>query len=114
MIACETAGTASYARALEAGGPVDVDISGIAADALGASRIGDLAWTQLRGAGATSVVVDDAAVDGARNLLWDRFRLVTEPSAAVPIAALASGAYRPDPGAHVGVIVCGANTALSF
>jgi threonine dehydratase len=114
VVACETVGTACYARALDAGEPVDVEVSGIAADALGASRIGDLAWTQLQGAKAASVVVGDDDVEAARTLLWDRFRLVTEPSAAVPIAALASGAYRPDPDAHVGVIVCGANTALSL
>ncbi len=114
IVACETRGTASYARALEAGEPVDVEISGVAADALGASRIGTLAWTQLQAAGAVSVVVDDEAVKAARNLLWDRFRLVTEPSAAVPVAALISGAYRPNPDAHVGVVVCGANTALEF
>ena len=35
IVACETAGTASYARAVEAGRPTGVLISGVAADALG-------------------------------------------------------------------------------
>lgn len=111
VVACETEGTAAYARALDAGQPVDVEISGIAADALGATRIGTTAWNQLRAAGTTGVVVTDDDVVAARALLWDRFRIVTEPSAAVPVAALLSGAFVVHPDQHVGVIVCGANTA---
>lgn len=116
VVACETEGTASYAAAVAAGRPVAVEVSGVAADALGATQIGNLAFAQLTRAGsaAGSVVVDDDAVQAARHLLWDRFRVVTEPSAAVPVAALISGAVRPDPDQHVGVIVCGANTSIDW
>jgi threonine dehydratase len=110
IVVCETEGTPSYARAREAGRPVDVPVSGIAADALGASRLGTGGWSQLSAVDATSVVVTDGDVVAARHLLWDRFRLVTEPSAAVPVAALLSGRYRPTAGAAVGVVICGANT----
>jgi len=112
VVACETTGTASYAAAVAADQPVEVEISGIAADALGASKIGERAWQQLSKVGAASVVVEDSAVVAAKALLWDRFRIVAEPSAAVPVAALISGDYTPNPDEHVGVIVCGANTAL--
>lgn len=111
VVACETEGTAAYARALEAGRPVSVEVSGVAADALGATSIGDLAFTQLQAAGAASVVVTDDDVVAARHQLWDRFRIMTEPSAAVPVAAVLSGAYDLVAGRHVGIIVCGANTA---
>jgi threonine dehydratase len=112
VIACETEGTAGYAEALAAGHPVDIDVRGVAADALGASRIGELAWGELSAAGAASVVVTDDEVMQARATLWDRFRILVEPSAAVPIAALLTGRYRPAAGDHTGVVVCGANTRL--
>jgi threonine dehydratase len=112
VVACETEGTSGYAQALAAGEPVDIRVSGVAADALGASRIGDLAWEQLSARAAASVVVTDDEVEVAREAMWDRFRIVVEPSAAVPIAALLSGRYEPAPDAHIGVVVCGANTRL--
>ncbi|HUP06456.1 MAG TPA: pyridoxal-phosphate dependent enzyme, partial [Caldimonas sp.] len=42
--ALESEGTPTLARAREAGKPVDVEVSGIAADALGARRVGDIPW----------------------------------------------------------------------
>jgi threonine dehydratase len=36
---------------------------------------------------------------------------VAEPAGAVAMAALRSGAYRPEPGEHVAVILSGANTS---
>ncbi len=112
IVACETEGTQAFAEALRHGSPVDVDVSGVAADALGATRIGSLAWTCLSSAQATSAVVTDDEVTNARNVLWDRFRVVTEPSAAVPVAALLGGHVQVKPGEHVGIVVCGANTTL--
>lgn len=112
VVACETEGTDAFTQALAADKPVDIEVSGIAADALGASRIGDLAWAQLRASGATSVTVTDDAVVEAVATLWDRFRIVAEPSAAVPVAAVLSGAFTPEPNEHVGIIICGANTSI--
>jgi threonine dehydratase len=116
VVACETTGTAAWARAREAGRPVDVEVAGVAADALGATRLGDLAFRTLRAGGAASAVVDDEAVVTARRDLWDRFRLAVEASAAVPLAALRAGAWAPPAaggagGAHTAVILCGANTS---
>lgn len=111
IVVCETVGTAAWARADEAGRPVDVEVGGVAADALGATRLGALAFRTLRAAGAISAVVDDDAVVASRRDLWDRFRLAVEAAAAVPFAALATGAWRPPPDSHIGVVVCGANTS---
>ena len=110
VVACETSTTRAYAAAVDAGKPVDVEVSGIAADALGATRIGDLAFQQLQAANAQSVVVSDDEVEQARQLIWNQFRILTEPSAAVPVAALISGRYRPAPNSHTVVVICGANT----
>ena len=96
--------------ALAAGEPVDVAVSGVAADSLGARRIGAIGWEVARREGVTSVLVSDDAIVAARRTLWDRHRLVVEAGAAAPLAALLTGAYRPAAGERVSVVLCGANT----
>jgi threonine dehydratase len=96
--------------ALAAGEPVAVDVAGIAADSLGATRLGDIAFAVATRTDAGSVLVDDAAIVEARTALWDRYRLAVEPGGATAFAALLSGAYRPAPGERVAVLLCGANT----
>ena len=96
--------------ALAAGEPVAVDVSGVAADSLGATRLGDIAFAVATRTNAGSVLVDDAAIVEARAALWDRYRLAVEPGGAAAFAALLSGAYRPAPGERVAVLLCGANT----
>jgi threonine dehydratase len=96
--------------ALAAGEPVPVEVSGVAADALGASRIGDIAFAVATRTGASSVLVDDAQIGQARAVLWDRYRLAVEPGGATAFAALLGGVYRPEPGERVAVVLCGANT----
>lgn len=111
VIVCETETTNAYAAAVAAGQPVDVEVSGIAADALGATKIGDLAWRSLSTVSARSVVVSDKDVIEAQEHLWREFRIVVEPSAATTVAALRSGRYVPASGERVGVLLCGANTS---
>jgi len=114
-VAVETHGTASYATARTRGGPVDVTISGVAADALGATHVGATPYLALRSVDATSVVVDDADVVAARLHLWNWLRIVVEPAAATPLAALMSGAWAPrSAGDRIGIVLCGANTALDL
>jgi len=113
IVVCETDGTAAWAGARQAGQPVDVEVGGLAADALGATRLGSIAYRTLTAVGAESALVDDEATAAARQDLWDRCRLAVEAAAAVPLAVLRTGTWRPRPEAHVGVIVCGANTSPS-
>ncbi len=96
--------------ALDAGHPVDVAVSGVAADSLGARRIGEIAYGIASRVAPTSVLVDDDAIVSARLQLWRSYRIPAEHGAATAFAALTSGAYRPSPGERVAVIVCGANT----
>jgi threonine dehydratase len=96
--------------ALAAGEPVPVEVSGVAADSLGASRLGDIAYAVATRTDAGSVLVDDAAIVDAQAALWDRYRLALEPGGATAFAALLGGAYRPAPGERVAVLLCGANT----
>jgi threonine dehydratase len=89
---------------------VDVAVSGIAADSLGARRLGTIAWEVAQRAGVRGVLVEDAHILAARQALWDRYRLVVEAGAAAAVAALTSGAYRPADDERVAVVLCGANT----
>lgn len=104
----ETEGTPTFARALDAGRPVTVEVEGLAADSLGATVLGSTGWAHLEAAGAESAVVSDDDVRQAQRLLWDRFRLLVEPAAAAPVAAL--GSLPVNAGERIGVILCGANT----
>ncbi|GAA1193078.1 serine/threonine dehydratase [Prauserella alba] len=110
VVGVEPATIPTLHTALAEGGPVDVDVSGVAADALGATRIGGIAHAVATRTGVTSVLVDDADIVAARTLLWQKFRLVVEHGTAAAPAALLAGAYRPAAGERVAVVLCGANT----
>ena len=98
-----------FASAVAAAEPVDVTVAGVAADSLGARRIGTTNWQVLMAATAVSVTVTDDAIRDAQRRFWSRMRLVVEPGGAAAAAALWSGVYQPAPGETVAVIVCGAN-----
>lgn len=110
IVAVETEGTPTLHAARAAGGPVDVEVSGIGADALGARRIGAHAWAANRWIDDAILVPDDD-VRAAQQRLWERCRLVLEPAGAAAAAAVLSGAYLPDADERVAVLLCGANTA---
>ncbi|MBP5855447.1 threonine/serine dehydratase [Marivibrio halodurans] len=110
LIAVETEGTAALHASRRAGTPTEVAVSGLAADSLGARRIGDLAFAASRSFVADSLLIDDAAVRQAQGWLWETVRQIAEPGGAVALGALLSGAYRPADGERVGVLICGANT----
>ncbi|MBD1268811.1 threonine/serine dehydratase [Aeromicrobium tamlense] len=97
-------------RAIDAGRPVDVAVSGVASDSLGARRLGDLAFSAVEAEAPVPVMVTDDEIVAARTALWDEFRVPSEHGAAAAYAALHSGRYVPEPGERVAVVVCGANT----
>ncbi len=96
--------------ALVEGGPTDVAVSGIAADSLGARRLGTIAYEVATRTGVQSVLVSDRDIVRARRLLWEEHRIVVEHGAATALAGLTSGAYRPAEGERYVVVLCGANT----
>jgi len=107
--ALEPALAPTLAAALGAGCPVDVDVAGIAADSLGARRIGDIAWSLARRHVAASHLLADDAIRAAQLALWHGLRLAVEPAAALPLAALATRAVVPRPDEKVLLVICGAN-----
>lgn len=96
--------------ALAAGGPVDVEVGGLAADSLGAGRVGAVCWAVAQQTGLRSVLVPDEAIARARGRLWGELRVLAEYGGAAALAALVTGAYRPEPGERVAAVVCGGNT----
>jgi threonine dehydratase len=109
VVAVETEGTPTLHRALAEGRPVDVAPEGLCVSSLGATRIGDLGFAAARRWVDASLLVADVAVREAQYRLWDACRLAAEPGGVTALAALTSGAYEPEPGERVGVLVCGAN-----
>jgi threonine dehydratase len=95
--------------ALAAGQPVDVQVSGIAADSLGARSVGKLVFPIAQRHVERVVLVSDAEIRAAQRRLWRELRIVAEPGGAAALAALQAGKYRPARGERVGVLVCGAN-----
>ncbi len=96
--------------ALAAGRPVDVAVSGVAADSLGATRIGSIAFDVATRTAVESILVSEELILSARRLLWDQWRLAVEHGAAAAFAGLVSRAYQPKAGERVAVVLCGANT----
>ena len=96
-------------RARQAGEPVDVAVSGIAADSLGAKRIGAIAWELTQRHVKDALLLPDGAIRHAQLTLWRQLKLAVEPAAALGLAALQSGVYQPRAGEQVCLVLCGAN-----
>jgi threonine dehydratase len=100
-------------EALAADRPVEVEVSGLAADSLGASSVGSVPFSVARRHVERSVLVPDETIAQAQRDLWARFRIAAEPGGAAAWAALLGKAYVPAPGERVGVVVCGGNVDLA-
>ena len=105
----ETRGCRALDAALRADRVVDTDVSGLAADALGARRVGELGFAAARAWTDGVVVVEDADLVDAQRRLWRALRLATEPAGAAALAALTTGALRADPDERIAVVLCGGN-----
>lgn len=109
VIAVEPETSCALHAALAAGKPIDVEVSGIAANSLGARRIGDICFELAQG--IETVLVSDTAIEQAQKILWQSIRQLVEPAGAAALAALISGAYVPQKAERVAVLVCGGNVA---
>ena len=115
VIGVRAAAAPTLAMALAAGHPVDAPAGGIATDSLAPKRIGERVFPVAQRYVAAAVLVEDEAIAAAQRTLWETARIVAEPGAAAPLAALLSKAYVPARGERVGILVSGANTtAVAF
>ena len=113
VVGVEPEGSRALHAALEADKPVDVTVQSIAADSLGAKRIGGLDFDIAKRFVSGVVLVKDAAIAEAQRQLWTDYSVIAEPGGAAALAAITSGAYQPEPDERVGVLVCGSNADLT-
>lgn len=111
VVAVEPETCPALHAAMAAGAPVDVEVSGIAANALGARRIGGICLDLARRYDVQTALVSDTAIRTAQVALWQELRQLVEPAGATALAALLSGAYAPEPDERVAVLLCGGNLA---
>jgi threonine dehydratase len=109
VIALEPENAPTLHAARRAGQPVDVSVSGVAADSLGAKRIGNIAWEICQKHVVDALLLPDSAITHAQKWMWKELRLAVEPAAALPLAALQTGAYKPAPDERVCLVICGGN-----
>ncbi len=109
IVGVEPEGSRALHAALEAGGPVDVEVHSLAADSLGSRSVGEINHTICARHVDHVALVDDEAIRNAMALLWNGFQIAAEPGGATALAALLSGAYRSEPGEKLGILVCGGN-----
>jgi len=115
VIGVEPEAAPTLTKALEAGRPVDEAAGGLAADSLAPRRVGELMFPIAQNNLDRVVLVSDEDIRRAQETLWATLRLVIEPGAAAPFAALLSGRVSPAPGARIGVVLSGGNTtAVNF
>lgn len=107
ILAVETEGAASFARAVEAGEPVTLDRIDTIASSLGARRVADAAFAWSRRRPIVPVVVSDAdAVRGCLRFADEHCALV-EPACGAALSLAYDGHPALAPYARVAVIACG-------
>jgi threonine dehydratase len=115
VVGVEPSAAPTLTKALQAGYPVDAEAGGLAADSLAPRRVGDLVFPIAKDHVHGVVLVADDAIVSSQKALWRTLRIVAEPGGAAAFAALLSGAYQPEPGERVGVVISGGNTtAVDF
>lgn len=108
VIGVEPAGAASMRAALDAGSPTILEEIDTIADGLAPVIAGELTFEHARDLMDDVVVVDDAAIRTATEMLVGRQKLVVEYSGAATTAALLSGKVDVK-GGQVAAIISGGN-----
>jgi threonine dehydratase len=98
------------ARSLAAGKRVHLGVPRTIADGLQSPTPGELTFEVNRRLVDEIVTVSDAEMLDAMAFLFDRLKLVSEPSGAVGVAALLAGRVR---GRRVGVVISGGNVGVA-
>lgn len=106
----EPRGADDAARSLESGSIEPSVAPRTIADGL-LTSLGELTFAVIRRRVEAIVTVGDEAIVEAMRRVWERMKIVIEPSAAVPLAALLAGGLDVA-GRRVGIIVSGGNVDL--
>ena len=95
VVGVEPAGAAKLTEARAAGKPVRLGSTSGLADGLLAVAVGDLPFAHHAAYIDEVVTVEDGVLRGAMRALFDRLKLVAEPSGAITVAALLEGIVAP-------------------
>ena len=95
VVGVEPAGAAKLTRARAAGRPVQLASTSGLADGLLAVAVGDLPFAHHAAYVDEVVTVEDGVLRGAMRALFDRMKLVSEPSGAITVAALLERVVEP-------------------
>jgi len=112
VFGAEPSGAADAARGKASGERVTSHVPNTIADGL-KTTLGDLTWPVVRDLVEDIIVVDDLLTVPAMKLVFERMKLVVEPSGAVPLAALLSRQFTQLDGIErLGVVFSGGNVDL--
>ena len=112
VFAAEPLGADDAARSLAAGRLIPQTGPDTIADGL-LTSLGDVTWAILSRGLDRVVTVSEQEIVAAMRLVWERMKLVIEPSAAVAVAAVLGEEFRALDGLRrVGVILSGGNVDL--
>ena len=110
VLAAEPERADDACRSFRAGRIIPVEHPDTIADGLRTS-LGSLTFPIIREYVSDILTVSENAIVSAMRLVWERMKIVVEPSAAVPLAAILSHAEK-FAGKRVGVILSGGNVDL--
>lgn len=108
----EPSGADDAFRSKESGMRLSLERPSSIADGLLAG-IGELTWPFVRDRVARVMTVDDDRIAEAMRWVWERMKLVIEPSSATVVAAALDPAFRQAGFRRVGLIISGGNVDLS-
>jgi threonine dehydratase/serine racemase len=112
VFGAEPLGADDAARSKAAGEWVPQTAPNTIADGLLTST-GQLTWPIIRDRVERVFTVTDDEIRGAMRLVWERMKLIVEPSGAVGAAVALGAAFRELPGAkRVGIVFSGGNVSL--
>jgi threonine dehydratase len=108
IVGVEPQASDDTARSLRAGERVRVEVSRTIADGQQLPTPGERTWPVIRALVDDVVTVSDAEIVEAMRLLFERMKVVAEPSGATALAALLAGRVELRAGT-VGVVISGGN-----
>jgi threonine dehydratase len=114
IVGVEAAGADAMAVALRAGQPVALSRVDTIADGIAVKGVSALTLAHVQKLVDDVVTVDDEAISRALILLLERAKVVVEPAAAAPLAAVLAGRVGGEPGSPVGVLLSGGNVDPSL
>lgn len=109
VVAVEPESGAKLSRIAHRGENAGSGVGGAAGSTLGVRRISQLALTAIERYDVPCVTVTEESILLAANFLRDNSNIVVEYSSAIVVAALLEGAYRPEWGEIVALVLTGAN-----